>query len=186
MKNRIRLAVIAAMLALTCVFSACQKSVDVENTTTSADVELVEESTRDMDAEMIVKEVKSAYGTSFAPSVRLDAADIKSTFSLEAGMYEDAYVLKADGTSDLCAVFSGTNDMAAQIEVALNKYRNDLVNQTSGKNREDWMIQGSKVVRYDSYVALFILGDREQINDLNSAREQNDIGCNTLKRLLKK
>lgn len=176
-----------AMLAAACVFSACQKSVDVENTTTASDVELIEESTTNMDVELIAKEVQNAYGSSFLPTVQLDAAQIKEMFSLEKDMYEEAYVLTAcENAPDLCAVFYGSKDMADKIEVALNKYRNQLVNQASGKKREDWMVQGSKVIRYDSYVALFILGDKEQITDLNTAREQNDIGCNTMKRVLKK
>ena len=173
------------MLAATCVFSACQKSVDVENTTTASDVEMI--STQDMSVETIAQEVKLAYGASFAPTEHLNAAQIEQMFSIKSSLYEDAYVLIAKGDApDLCAVFSGSKDMADQIEVALNKYRNSLVNQASEGKKNDWMVQGSKVIRYDSYVALFILGDKEEITDLNTAREQNDIGCNTMKRVLQK
>lgn len=185
MKNRIKWMAMAAMLAAACVFSACQKSVDVENTTTPSDVEMV--STQDIGVETIAQEVKLAYGASFVPTEHLSAAQIEQMFSIGSGMYEEAYVLIAKGnTPDLCAIFSGSKDMVDQIEVALNKYRNSMVNKASEGKQYDWMVQGSKVIRYDSYVALFILGDKEEIIDLNTAREQNDIGCNTMKRVLKK
>ncbi len=173
------------MLATACVFSACQKSVDVENTTAPSDVEMV--STQDIGVDAIAQEVKLAYGASFVPTEQLSATQIEQKFSIGTGMYEEAYVITAKGdTPEVCAVFSGSKDMADQIEVALNKYRNSLVNRASEGKKNDWMVQGSKVIRYDSYVALFILGDKEEITDLNTAREQNDIGCNTMKRVLQK
>ncbi len=187
MKNRIRWMGMAAMvIASACVFSACQKNVEVEKDTTTSAMEMVEESSYAVTTEQIALKVKEAYDDAFLPGIQLDEQQILQRFSLESGMYEEAYVLVSDSENDLCAIFQCGSSQIDQMEVALNQHRNELVNAATGDGVDNLKVQGSKVVRYDGFVALFILGDNEKVKDLDSARKQNEIADNTMRRVLGK
>lgn len=141
----------------------------------------------------IVAAVKAAYAESYIPSMAYSKEEISEKFGLTEDMYDDIIAegpMISTQVDTFIAVHAKPNK-TADIETALNNYRQSLIDDTMQYPMNQIKIQASVVESLGDYVFFIMLGEiptaiEEQGEEetLKYAQQENQIAIDTIKSVL--
>lgn len=169
-----------------CAFGAygCNAKKEVQETTV-AQTEMTIEA-KEVTLQSLVEAVREAYGPDYKANQEYSKEEMNQTFGISEDLYEQAIAFhRLDGVDTFVAI-EAKPDKTEMVSAALTEYRNELVSQNNQSAAESLKIAGSSVEKYDKYVFFIVLGKDLAYGELSDAREQTEIGTNTIKRILKK
>lgn len=105
--------------------------------------------------------VKEAYGEDYIPNMPYDETALLDVFGIDKGWCEE-YLAEGPMISaqvDTFVAVKAKNGKTDDVEQALNKYRDSLVEDTLQYPANQVKIQASQVVTYGNYVFFIMLGN---------------------------
>lgn len=141
--------------------------------------------------------VADALGDAYWPETEIPAEYLDGTYGISADMYEE-YLGEMPMMStnvDTLVIVKAKEDSAAQVEEAMNAYRDMLVNDTMQYPMNVGKIQASRIETFGRYVCFVQLGgDTTAVMDENPdneddaviayCQEQNQIALDAIERVL--
>lgn len=122
---------------------------------------------KDVDIKQVHEKVKEAYGENYLPSAELDKDTLVATTGVKAEDIEE-FVAEAPMMSaqvDTFIAIKAVKDKGADVETALNAYRDRLVSDTMMYPMNQPKVEASQVVRHGDYVFFVLLGAYEDVPD---------------------
>lgn len=193
MKKICRPVLMAVCFVCVLGLTACNRENGNTTTTTAADAETTTVAPVTFPAPELSKiheAVKNAYGENYLPDMSLDAENIAIMKTIPADLYSEC-IVEIPGLSayaDEFMAFKAAEGKAADLEKALNEYKNYLINDSFQYANNKIRVQACEVVRHGDYMFFILLG-REFSDDiiaqgeeamLSEAKEQVKIGVDVI------
>lgn len=178
---------LAFMLAAACAVGAVPAAAVAETPV------MVEAATKTPSITAVYSAVKSAYGSSYLPSVRMKKDEIRTRLGISSSWYSAAIaeVPMISAHVDTLVIVKAKNAASKKkIKAALVKYRKSLINDTNQYPMNQLKIKASKVYVKGSYVCFFMLGtldpkqeEQEESKVIAAYKKLNNKAVNAVKKL---
>lgn len=119
-----------------------------------------EETIKEVALTDILEAVQKAYGEEYAATMEYDQQMIEEVIGLSSDLYEDIIAMgpMMSANVDTFIVVKAKQENIAEVETALNEYRETLIADTMQYPMNVMKIQASEVKTYGSYVCFIMLG----------------------------
>jgi len=184
MKKRL----LTCVIALACVAGAFSTVTTFEQPVT------MEAATRKAPSlDRVYSAVKSAYGSSYLPSVKLNKSDINTRYGLSGSWYSGAIAevpMMSAQVDELVIVKAKNKDAKKKIRQALKSYQKSLKEDRFQYPSNQLKIQGSRVYVKGKYVCFIMLGsisnateEQGEAQVIAAYKQQNEKAVTAIKNL---
>lgn len=153
--------------------------------------ESAKETAGDVQLSDIHEDIKEAYGENYIPSAEYDDTAVEDLFGVKKDLYE---ICIAEGPMisahvDTFVAVKAVAGKGEEVEAALDRYRDNLLNETMQYPSNISKIQASQVVRHGDYVFFVMLGtpdsnaaEQGEEAELESAKKNNQVAIDIIDR----